>query len=187
MSSYISSYSPALGETLYGLIGTPSCFSIGTPGAYLTSYSSSFGSYAPDLANTGGGMSGYTQLPADWAAVSGVTQILNKPTLSTVSATGSYSDLLNLPVISTVGHSGLYSDLTGQPVIITIGHTGNYTDILGLPVISTVGHSGLYSDLIGLHAFSTVGHSGLYSDLVGALAQPQPALMLLCMGHLSSA
>ena len=59
-------------------------------------------------------MSGYTQLPADWAAVSGVTQILNKPTLSTVSVTGEYTDILGLPLISTCGHSGLYSDLIGQ-------------------------------------------------------------------------
>ena len=47
-------------------------------------------------------MSRYTQLPADWAAVSGVTQILIKPTLSTASATGEYTDILGLPLISTL-------------------------------------------------------------------------------------
>ena len=74
---------------------------------------------------------GYSQLPANWAATTGVTQILNKPTLSVVSATGSYADLLNVPIISTAGRSGLYSDRIGQPVISTVGHTGNYTDLLG--------------------------------------------------------
>ena len=54
-------------------------------------------------------MAGYSQLPADWAATTGVTQVLNKPTLSVVSATGSYVYLLNVPLISTAGHSGLYS------------------------------------------------------------------------------
>jgi len=101
MSNVSSSYSSGLGGNFYGIGNAPSSFAIGTPGAYLTSYSSSFGSFAPDLANTGVSMSGYSQLPADWAAVSGVTQILNKPTLSTVSATGQYNDLLGLPLIST--------------------------------------------------------------------------------------
>ncbi len=82
-------------------------FSVGTPGSYLTSFSNSFGSHTPDLANTGVSMSGYTQLPADWAAVSGVTQILYKPTISTVSATGEYTDILGLPLISTCGYSYL--------------------------------------------------------------------------------
>jgi len=113
MSIVSSSYNSGLGGNFYGFSNSPSSFSIGTPGSHLTSYSNSFGSYTPDLAKTGVSMSGYTQLPADWAAVSGVTQILSKPTLSTVSATGEYTDLLSLPLISTCGHSGLYSDLMG--------------------------------------------------------------------------
>lgn len=86
-------------------------------------------------------MAGYAQLPSDWAATTGVTQMLNKPTLSVVSATGEYTDLLDVPIISTAGHSV----------------TRLYSDIIGQPVISVVGHSGLYSDLIGQTAFSTVG------------------------------
>ena len=49
-------------------------------------------------------MACYAQLPADWAATTGVTQVLNKPTLSVVSATGEYTDLLDVPII-TVRHS----------------------------------------------------------------------------------
>lgn len=38
------------------------------------------------------------QVNSDWDAVSGVAQILNKPTLATVATSGSYNDLLNIPV-----------------------------------------------------------------------------------------
>lgn len=42
-----------------------------------------------------------TQVNADWNATSGVAQILNKPTLSTVATSGSYNDLSNKPTIPT--------------------------------------------------------------------------------------
>ena len=60
MSIVSSSYNRGLGGNFYGFNNSPSSFSIGTPGA---SYTSSFGSFTPDLANTGVSMSGYTQLP----------------------------------------------------------------------------------------------------------------------------
>ncbi|MCQ2574565.1 MAG: phage tail protein [Alphaproteobacteria bacterium] len=42
------------------------------------------------------------QVNSDWNAVSGVAQILNKPTLATVATSGSYNDLTNKPTIPTV-------------------------------------------------------------------------------------
>ena len=39
------------------------------------------------------------QVNADWNALSGVAQILNKPTLANIATTGEYSDLVNKPVI----------------------------------------------------------------------------------------
>lgn len=42
------------------------------------------------------------QVNADWTASSGVSQILNKPTLATVATSGSYNDLSNKPTIPTV-------------------------------------------------------------------------------------
>jgi len=39
------------------------------------------------------------QVNSDWNAVSGVSQILNKPTLATVATSGSYNDLSNKPTI----------------------------------------------------------------------------------------
>ena len=77
------------------------------------------------------------QVNADWAATSGVAQILNKPTISAVGQSGDYGDLINRPTIppgqvqsdwnETIGlgailnkptlFSGLYSDLIGKPQI----------------------------------------------------------------------
>ena len=39
------------------------------------------------------------QVNVDWNATSGVTQILNKPSLATVATSGSYTDLTNKPTI----------------------------------------------------------------------------------------
>ena len=43
------------------------------------------------------------QVNSDWNAVSGVAEILNKPSLATVATTGAYSDLSGTPTIPTVG------------------------------------------------------------------------------------
>ena len=42
------------------------------------------------------------QVNSDWNAVSGVSQILNKPSLATVATSGDYADLINTPTIPTV-------------------------------------------------------------------------------------
>ena len=39
------------------------------------------------------------QVNSDWNASSGISQILNKPTLSIVATSGNYDDLLNKPTI----------------------------------------------------------------------------------------
>lgn len=53
------------------------------------------------------------QVNADWNAVSGVAQILNKPAL----------------------FSGAYADLTGRPTLATVATSGNYNDLLNRPTI----------------------------------------------------
>lgn len=47
---------------------------------------------------------------ADWNAVEGDAQILNKPTLATVATSGSYNDLTNKPTILTVDVNKKYVD-----------------------------------------------------------------------------
>ena len=56
---------------------------------------------------------------ADWNAVSGDAQILNKPTLATVATSGSYNDLSNKPTLATVATSGSYNDLSNKPTIVS--------------------------------------------------------------------
>lgn len=55
------------------------------------------------------------QINPDWLATSGISQILNKPTLSTVATSGVYADLLDRPVLSAVALSNSYSSLSGLP------------------------------------------------------------------------
>ena len=79
------------------------------------------------------------QVNVDWNSTSGVSQIINKPTLATVATSGSYNDLLNQPTIPAAQvqadwsenqsgslrfiknkpniFSGAYSDLTGRPTV----------------------------------------------------------------------
>ena len=71
------------------------------------------------------------QVNSDWNATSGISQILNKPTLSDVATSGSYSDLLDTPILSDVAISGSYDDLLDKPSIFS----GNYADLTNKPII----------------------------------------------------
>jgi len=53
------------------------------------------------------------QVSSDWNAVTGIAQILNKPTLFS----GSYEDLTDAPLLSDVATSGDYADLSNSPII----------------------------------------------------------------------
>lgn len=44
------------------------------------------------------------QVNSDWNAISGVAQILNKPSLATVATTGDYTDLINKPTIPDISN-----------------------------------------------------------------------------------
>ena len=58
------------------------------------------------------------QVNSDWNAVSGVAEILNKPTLGTM-ASESASDYTPTSGLATVATSGAYSDLIGTPTAFT--------------------------------------------------------------------
>lgn len=51
------------------------------------------------------------QVNSDWSSSSGLSQILNKPTLFS----GAYSALTGKPSLATIATTGLYSDLIGAP------------------------------------------------------------------------
>lgn len=52
------------------------------------------------------------QVNSDWNAVSGVAQILNKPTLAAVATSGSYNDLTDKPTIPTITDNTTYYTIT---------------------------------------------------------------------------
>lgn len=77
------------------------------------------------------------QVNVDWNSTSGVTQILNKPILSSVAISGSYNDLINKPSIPAAQQQ---SDWTASSGV---------TFIKNKPALASVATSGLYSDLVG--------------------------------------
>jgi hypothetical protein len=126
------------------------------------------------------------QVNSDWTATSGITQILNKPVLSSVAISGSYADLtnkpsipsaqvnsdwtatsgvtqiINKPTLATVAISGQYADLTGKPdlsqYLLTVNaFTGNYDELTNTPTL----FSGSYTDLTDTPTL----FSGNYVDL----------------------
>ena len=93
------------------------------------------------------------QVNSDWNASTGVSQILNKPTLATVATTGDYDDLTNKPTIPAAqvnsdwnSNSGV-SQILNKPSLATVATSGNYSDLNGTPSLATVATSGDYDDL----------------------------------------
>ena len=81
------------------------------------------------------------QVNSDWNSNSGVSQILNKPTLATVATTGDYDDLSNKPSIPAAqvnsdwnATSGV-SEILNKPTLATVATTGSYTDLSNTPTI----------------------------------------------------
>ena len=79
------------------------------------------------------------QVNVDWNATSGVTQILNKPTLATVATTGSYNDLINLPTIPAAqlqsdwnqSNSASLDFIKNKPTLFD----GQYASLSGAPSV----------------------------------------------------
>jgi hypothetical protein len=69
------------------------------------------------------------QVNSDWNAVSGVTQILNKPNLATVATTGSYSDLSNKPTIPTVDQNYNAASANAQSGVAVAGAIDGAVDV----------------------------------------------------------
>jgi hypothetical protein len=104
--------------------------SSGTAGQYLVSTGNSIAWQALPAIPA-------AQVNVDWNSTSGVTQILNKPILSSVAISGSYNDLINKPTIPAAQQQ---SDWTASSGV---------TFIKNKPSLSPVATSGLYSDLVG--------------------------------------
>ena len=81
------------------------------------------------------------QVNSDWNSTSGVSEILNKPSLAAVATTGSYNDLTNTPIIPAAqvnsdwnSTSGV-SEILNKPSLAAVATSGSYSDLSGTPTI----------------------------------------------------
>lgn len=142
------------------LAGKPTLFSgayVDLTGKPTLATVASTGSYN-DLADKPAAVS---QVNSDWNAVSGVAQILNKPTIPAAQIQSDWTQTSNIakdfiknkPTL----FSGSYNDLTNKPTLSTVASSGSYLDLTNTPAL----FSGAYADLTGLPAL----FSGSYTDL----------------------
>jgi len=100
------------------------------------------------------------QVNADWNSSSGVSEILNKPNLSTVATSGDYDDLTNKPTIPAAQVQSDYAQtdstavdyIKNKPTLFS----GNYNDLTNKPDLS------IYAESSNLASVAT---SGSYNDL----------------------
>lgn len=104
------------GITWSAVTGKPTFATVATSGLYS------------DLIGTPSIPSG--QVNGDWSSSSGLSEILNKPSLFS----GVYSDLSGKPTL----FSGVYSDLTGKPTLFS----GDYIDLTNKPTIPVINGTG---------------------------------------------
>jgi len=87
------------------------------------------------------------QVNTDWNATSGVSQVLNKPTLATVATSGSYTDLSNKPTLGSLASQSsvnLASQATGSlPAsqvsgLATVATSGAYSNLSGAPALGSL-------------------------------------------------
>ena len=126
------------------------------------------------------------QVNSDWNAVSGVAEILNKPTLSTVATSGDYGDLLNKPTIPAAQVNSDWNAVSGVAEILnkpTLGtmaseSASDYTPTASLATVAT---TGAYSDLSGTPTIPTVDQT--YD---GTSANAQSGIAIAGAGFLTS-
>lgn len=118
------------------------------------------------------------QTNTDWNSTGGISQLLNKPTLTAVALSGSYADLTSKPVIPSAQvasdwtsvsgvsqilnkptlFSGAYADLSGKPALFS----GSYTDLTSKPSL----FDGTWTSLTGKPTtFAPSAHNQAWSTI----------------------
>lgn len=115
------------------------------------------------------------QVNSDWNSVTGVSQILNKPTLAAVATTGAYSDLTGQPTIPAAQVNSDWNSVSGVSQILnkptikrqltflgTTDGSGNYTVTYGTafgatPDVQPQLQSSTALQLVRITASSTTG------------------------------
>ena len=117
------------------------------------------------------------QVNSDWNANSGVSQILNKPSLATVATSGNYNDLTNKPTIPATPVQSDWSQtdstaldyIKNKPTVPSgqIQSDWNQTNTSSVDYIKNKPNlfSGDYNDLTNKPSLATVATSGDYDDL----------------------
>lgn len=183
---------PTLFDGTYAsLTGKPTTF---TPAAHTHSISDvtglqtsldsklGIGATIPYSSLTGAPNIPAAQVNSDWTAVTGVSQVLNKPILATVATSGSYADLTNKPVIPSVNYPVTSVNSKVGAVVLTnadVGaassvHNHAISDVSGLQSsldskASTASLSG-YATTVNLSGYATTG--ALTTGLAGKLNTP---------------
>jgi hypothetical protein len=111
------------------------------------------------------------QVQPDWNAVSGLGQILNKPSLFS----GSYTDLTNKPTIPAAQVNTDWSAVSGiaqilnKPTLATVATTGSYNDLSNKPSIPAAQVQSDWNAIsgMGLILNKPALFSGAYADLTG--------------------
>jgi hypothetical protein len=104
-----------------------------------------------------------TPVQADWAAVSGAAQILNKPSFSTIAYTGDWADLLNKPATwAPSPHTHAWADIvSGKPTTLA-----GYGITDGVSAVTLAN----YATTASLSGYATT--SALASGLAGKFNTP---------------
>jgi hypothetical protein len=123
------------------------------------------------------------QVNSDWNAVSGVAEILNKPTLAAVATSGDYNDLINLPFIPadlndlndvntpapTNGQVLAFNSTSGDWEAVTPSSGGSVTSV-GLTMPTAFNVSGSPVTTAGTLAVTGAGTTSQYIRGDGTLA-----------------
>lgn len=135
------------------------------------------------------------QVNSDWNAVSGVSQILNRPNLAAVATTGDYDDLSNKPSIPAAQVNADWSSNSGVSAILNkpqnLVQDANYvhtdenftsaekTKLAGIEAGAQVNVkpdwnavAGADDEILNKPSLATVATTGAYSDLSGTPTIP---------------
>lgn len=119
-----------------------------TPGTHVTSVNGQVGAVTLTIPSA--------QVNTDWNSLSGISQLLNKPTLFS----GAYADLSGKPVL----FSGNYTDLTNKPTLFD----GTYASLSGKP--TTLSGYGITDGITASGLTSTLSNYATTSALTSGLS-----------------
>lgn len=106
------------------------------------------------------------QVPSDWNETDTTAKgyIKNKPTLSTVAISGSYTDLTGKPALGSLAYKtsvNWSTEISGMPAFATVATSGKYSDLTGTPSETKYKTISLTSDTASGTAI-TIPDSGSY-------------------------